>query len=579
MSNKFPLKLMSILDSHEHQDIISWLPHGRGFIIRDKKRLADLVLPKYFKESKYTSFTRRLNRWNFTIQTHGHKEASYFHPMFIQGDPQRVLEMHPVPQSAKAKRESRYIDDRRRMELGLNFAGSGTMNSAVRTSSMGQVMGNYELSNASKMQTHNNNAHPAMDYGAPMNMAGPIEYSRRNSFSAKGPFMPSPHYMQMQSSNNPAAGIPMNLHMQTTMQTYPSFTNHQSLQAQFHANGPMMHPGSHPGTNLAGNVTGGMHPSTYFQHHPTGANTSAQGNMMQPGFGDTEPPFQHSTSFSNHGSMLMQSSGAPSADYYQPPTSTNSSNRTVAQGQFNGSMMQGQPNGPMVVQGQPNGPMMQGHPTSFMMHQNGIGMQSHNTFGEYPPNQHNPSYAPFPGRYEAPTSYPTSQYMNNASGIIPHAGHAASYPTSSSNNVASTLESSNFLVENNVTSDIRTKGRKGAKLKSKKSSINSTTSKKDEQQGTKEEEGGSNSLSRTESTSVSTNINHLGSHEDFKDDSSNKFDKQPENSEHEKQSSPSHTIDDSNSNENTIDSYAKNSGKHHGDSSSPEPPMKRIKDC
>jgi Heat shock transcription factor len=133
---------MSILDSHEHQDIISWLPHGRGFIIRDKKRLADLVLPKYFKESKYTSFTRRLNRWNFTIQTHGHKEASYFHPMFIQGDPQRVLEMHPVPQSAKAKRESRYIDDRRRMELGLDFAGSGgTMNSAVTSSSMGQVMG------------------------------------------------------------------------------------------------------------------------------------------------------------------------------------------------------------------------------------------------------------------------------------------------------------------------------------------------------------------------------------------------------------------------------------------------------
>lgn len=110
MSNKFPLKLMSILDSNEHNEIISWLPHGRGFIIRDKRRLADEVLPKYFKESKYTSFTRRLNRWNFTIQTHGHKEASYFHPMFIRGDPQRSLEMHPTPQASNKARESRYID-------------------------------------------------------------------------------------------------------------------------------------------------------------------------------------------------------------------------------------------------------------------------------------------------------------------------------------------------------------------------------------------------------------------------------------------------------------------------------------
>ena len=102
---------MSILDTNEHSDIISWLPHGRGFIIRDKRRLADEVLPKYFKESKYTSFTRRLNRWNFTIQTHGHKEASYFHPMFIRGDPQRSLEMHPTPQSSNKARESRYIDE------------------------------------------------------------------------------------------------------------------------------------------------------------------------------------------------------------------------------------------------------------------------------------------------------------------------------------------------------------------------------------------------------------------------------------------------------------------------------------
>jgi hypothetical protein len=121
-----PLQLMSILDTNEHSDIISWLPHGRGFIIRDKRRLADEVLPKYFKESKYTSFTRRLNRWNFTIQTHGHKEASYFHPMFIRGEPQRSLEMHPTPQSSNKARESRYIDDNKNIVMDLmNPSGHG----------------------------------------------------------------------------------------------------------------------------------------------------------------------------------------------------------------------------------------------------------------------------------------------------------------------------------------------------------------------------------------------------------------------------------------------------------------------
>jgi hypothetical protein len=111
---------MGILDANEHPDIISWLPHGRGFVIRDKRRLAETVLPKYFKESKYTSFTRRLNRWNFTIQTHGHKEASYFHPVFVQGDPQRALEMHPTPQSSNSKRESRYFDQNQRLALGMH---------------------------------------------------------------------------------------------------------------------------------------------------------------------------------------------------------------------------------------------------------------------------------------------------------------------------------------------------------------------------------------------------------------------------------------------------------------------------
>ena len=73
-----PPQLMSILENESISDIISWLPHGRGFIIRDKGRFEEEVLTKYFKKTHYASFTRRLNRWNFTIQRHGHKKSSYF---------------------------------------------------------------------------------------------------------------------------------------------------------------------------------------------------------------------------------------------------------------------------------------------------------------------------------------------------------------------------------------------------------------------------------------------------------------------------------------------------------------------
>jgi len=55
---------MEILSQEKLSDIITWLPHGRGFVILQKKRFANEVMPKYFnKKSKFTSFTRKLNRW------------------------------------------------------------------------------------------------------------------------------------------------------------------------------------------------------------------------------------------------------------------------------------------------------------------------------------------------------------------------------------------------------------------------------------------------------------------------------------------------------------------------------------
>jgi hypothetical protein len=40
------------------------------------------VMPKYFKHSKFTSFTRKLNRWGFTRITRGPETGAYYHEFF-----------------------------------------------------------------------------------------------------------------------------------------------------------------------------------------------------------------------------------------------------------------------------------------------------------------------------------------------------------------------------------------------------------------------------------------------------------------------------------------------------------------
>jgi len=87
------LQLMQVVSDEENSDVISWLPHGKGFIIYKKKKFASDVLPKYFKNSKYTSFTRKLNRWGFTRVTRGPETGAYYHKYFQRGDTRLCMQM------------------------------------------------------------------------------------------------------------------------------------------------------------------------------------------------------------------------------------------------------------------------------------------------------------------------------------------------------------------------------------------------------------------------------------------------------------------------------------------------------
>lgn len=84
---------MEILSNEEHSDIISWLPHGNGFLIHKKKAFANEILPNHFKASKFTSFTRKLNRWGFSRAPRGPETGAYFHKLFCRDKPELCLQM------------------------------------------------------------------------------------------------------------------------------------------------------------------------------------------------------------------------------------------------------------------------------------------------------------------------------------------------------------------------------------------------------------------------------------------------------------------------------------------------------
>ena len=79
---RFPARLMEMLSDEENTDCISWMPHGRSFLIHDPYKFTDTVLPKYFKGTKFSSFTRKLYRWGFRQISKGPDADTFFHKLF-----------------------------------------------------------------------------------------------------------------------------------------------------------------------------------------------------------------------------------------------------------------------------------------------------------------------------------------------------------------------------------------------------------------------------------------------------------------------------------------------------------------
>jgi len=99
VTEPFPEKLHRMLleiekDGNGH--IISFFPHGRAFGIHDTEKFEEEIMPKYFKQSRLSSFQRQLNLYGFTRIVSGPDASGYYHELFLKGRPALCTHMRRV---------------------------------------------------------------------------------------------------------------------------------------------------------------------------------------------------------------------------------------------------------------------------------------------------------------------------------------------------------------------------------------------------------------------------------------------------------------------------------------------------
>ena len=155
----FPQVLQEILNTSEYESIARWLPDGLSFIIADKRRFSDEILPKYFRRvALFHSFIRKLNRYGFRRIKGSCKgeESSFAHNNFVRDKPWLCLEMnckskpsyHKGP-SAK-KKTTHHMTAATAVEAANSLTNTGritmTMPAPVPPSFMGGVGGMIDAS-------------------------------------------------------------------------------------------------------------------------------------------------------------------------------------------------------------------------------------------------------------------------------------------------------------------------------------------------------------------------------------------------------------------------------------------------
>jgi hypothetical protein len=86
-ATRFPSTLHLMLQNIEEEglaSIVSWEIHGRAFKIHKPREFEKKIIPRYFNQTKITSFHRQLNLYGFLRISQGRDKGAYYE-LFLRG--------------------------------------------------------------------------------------------------------------------------------------------------------------------------------------------------------------------------------------------------------------------------------------------------------------------------------------------------------------------------------------------------------------------------------------------------------------------------------------------------------------
>jgi hypothetical protein len=90
VTEPFPEKLHRMLDTCEREglsDVVGFFSHGRAFAIHKPRKFQAEIMPRFFRQTRLTSFQRQLNLYGFKRISQGPDHGGYWHEFFLRGRP------------------------------------------------------------------------------------------------------------------------------------------------------------------------------------------------------------------------------------------------------------------------------------------------------------------------------------------------------------------------------------------------------------------------------------------------------------------------------------------------------------
>lgn len=106
------MNLMRYADKHPEGFCVAWLQDGKSFVIRNPDDFTRKVLPKFFKATKFSSFTRKLYRWGFRQVNRGigpDDPIIFGNEFFQRDDAEMMVKMRSVTAAGARRAEQHQV--------------------------------------------------------------------------------------------------------------------------------------------------------------------------------------------------------------------------------------------------------------------------------------------------------------------------------------------------------------------------------------------------------------------------------------------------------------------------------------